>query len=162
MVSLSEEQRMSKLREFKMSNAPTHHGLGSTAGYALALGLAMLASTILEWCARGDTAVVARLLHASLWLWNGLWLVLMAVMLYLWEGRRGLHHLWWPSTEANEANSVYLALCVWMTVVIVGGQHLVAVAWGRRVTGRHTRASLLPAALNTVNPPISSSSFPTH
>ena len=60
-----------------------------------------------------------RLLTATLWLLNGLWLVHMAAFMYLLPGRCGLHQLLWPSANADEAATVYLATDAWLSAVAV-------------------------------------------
>mmetsp|Transcript_63563 Transcript_63563/g.105704 ORF Transcript_63563/g.105704 Transcript_63563/m.105704 type:complete len:309 (+) Transcript_63563:224-1150(+) len=64
-------------------------------------------------------ATLLRLLCATLWLLNGLWLYHMAFFLYLLPGRRGLHHLLWPSADVDESIVVYLAIDSWLAVLIV-------------------------------------------
>ena len=61
-----------------------------------------------------------RLLQCGAWMLNSVWLLLMAALLYLLPGRRGLHHLMWREMpDAAEANATYLALALWLTVVLV-------------------------------------------
>ena len=56
---------------------------------------------------------------STLWLLNGLWLYHMAYFMYVLPGRRGLHHLLWPTEDAEEAIAVYLAIDGWLAVIIV-------------------------------------------
>lgn len=69
---------------------------------------------------RTDRAATAlRLLVATLWLLNGLWLYHMAYFLYLLPGRHGLQHLLWPTADIDEAVYAYLAIDMWLAVIIV-------------------------------------------
>jgi hypothetical protein len=63
-----------------------------------------------------------RLLHAFCWMANGTWLAAMSGLMYVWPGRRGLHHVIYGSEDPAEASSVYLTLtlCAAAMVVVVG------------------------------------------
>jgi len=60
-----------------------------------------------------------RVLHAVCWIVNGVWLILMAVLMYLWPGRRGLHHLVYSNEDPGEATSVYFALTLLISALAV-------------------------------------------
>ena len=49
-------------------------------------------------------------LHVFCWVLNGFWLLGMAVLLYLWRGRRGIHHTLYAGSDAGEAATLYFAL----------------------------------------------------
>ena len=83
---------------------------------------------------RADGAATAiRMLTATLWLLNGAWLYHMACFLYLLPHRRGLHHLLWPTANADEAVCVYLAVDGWLAVIAMS-------IWYCRLRARASRA----------------------
>jgi hypothetical protein len=90
----------------------------------LALAVASVAAAAAQPVARrsldgGAAGPALRALHALCWFVNGAWLILMAVLMYLWPGRRGLHHLVYPAEDPGEATSVYFALTLLVSALAV-------------------------------------------
>lgn len=91
----------------------------------LALAVALVAAAAAQPVAPHSLVVSAaagpalRALHTLCWFVNGAWLLLMAALMYLWPGRRGLHHLIYSNEDPGEATSVYLALTLLASALAV-------------------------------------------
>ncbi len=80
----------------------------------------------------------AASLHTLVWALNGWWLILMALLMYLWPGRQGLHHLLYPDAEPEEATTIYFAITLLVSAVSTA-------AWSRARALPHGTLSAMPA-----------------
>ena len=66
-----------------------------------------------------------RALHAWTWLFAGVWTVHMAGFMYIFNGKRGMHHLIFPDFDddehmhAHEVGGWYLAIDTWLSAAVL-------------------------------------------
>ena len=65
---------------------------------------------------------LVRGLHAWTWLFAGVWAVHMAGFMYIFNGKRGVHHLLFEDEEhmhAEEVGGWYLAIDAWLSAAVL-------------------------------------------
>jgi len=95
------------------------HHVQSALLLVLALGVGATAATFAKPAAACSVSPALRALHTLCWVVNGLWLLAMAMLMYLSPGRRGLHHAFYPTADAAEAVAIYFALTLLCSAVVV-------------------------------------------
>uniref|UniRef100_A0A7S3T119 Uncharacterized protein n=1 Tax=Emiliania huxleyi TaxID=2903 RepID=A0A7S3T119_EMIHU len=90
-----------------------------------AISVMMLASSAVHAALPRESPLctLVRGLHAFWWLFAGVWAVHMAAFMYVFKGKRGVHHLWLgEDTDAMHAHEVggwYLAVDAWLSAAVL-------------------------------------------
>ncbi|KAJ1622013.1 hypothetical protein T492DRAFT_913780 [Pavlovales sp. CCMP2436] len=80
----------------------------------------------------GSAGPGLRLLHCFCWVANGIFLLAMTALMYVWPGRDGFHYRWYSTADPSEAISIYLALSCFFSALLVAAGEL---ASGARLRG---------------------------
>lgn len=88
---------------------------------AMLLALAPVVGAVAAAATSGTVGPGLHALHTLCWMVNGVWLIAMAVLMYLWPTRHGIHHVFFESADPEEAITTYLALTLLCSGVAVAG-----------------------------------------
>jgi hypothetical protein len=90
-----------------------------------AIALMMLASSAVHAAQPRESPLctLVRGVHAWTWLFTGVWGIHMAAFMYVFNGKRGVHHLWLgedtDSMHAVEVGGWYLAIDAWLSAAVL-------------------------------------------